>query len=60
MKKIKANFEIIDNTGNNYSASITINNPYTNNEIQEIENRIMQVYNVSAKQIISISNIEIS
>lgn len=37
MKKIKANFEIIDNTGNNYSASITINNPYTNNEIQEIE-----------------------
>ena len=60
MKKIKANFEIIDNTGNNYSSSITVNNPFTNNEMQEIKNKIMQVYNVSVEQIVSIGNIEIS
>lgn len=59
MKTISANFEIIDNTGNNYSSNVTINNPYTNNIMAEIKNKIMKVYNITIEQILSISNIDV-
>ena len=60
MSTIIANFEIIDNTGSKYSSSVKIVNPYTMNIMSEIKEKIMQVYKVSAEQILSIGGIEYS
>lgn len=58
MKKISADFEIIDNCNMPYSSSIEIINPQTSNVMQEIKNKIKSIYKIGLAQIKSISNIE--
>jgi len=59
MKLITANFEILDNTGAKYASSVTISNPSTSNIMGEIKKKIVQVYNVTMEQILSIGGIDV-
>lgn len=57
VKKITADFEIVDIFNETLSGNVTVDNPFTRNVLQEIKWKLCATYGIRETQIITIRNI---